>query len=445
GKAANRRRQVLVERALGAAETSEEAKYLVKILTGELRIGLREGLILEGIAGAFAAPVDDVRRAAMAAGDVGEVAVAAKRGTLAQVEIAYGVPIAFMLASPIPFGAESIHRELAAQSWLVEDKYDGVRIQAHKRGDEVRLFSRRLNETGSSWPEIVAALRRLPGDVILDGEIVAMGADGAILPFRHLQTRLQRKDVTPEVTRAVGVAYFVFDCLARDDRFLLDQPLEVRREALADLAVADGVRIAPWNALETGAVPPDVVEKFEAARARGNEGLLFKRADSPYAPGKRGKWWLKLKRELDTLDVVVVAVEWGHGRRAQVLSDYTFAVRGEGEELLVIGKAYSGLTDAEIAEMTQFFLAHRLPAPLDARAYDELELSRAEIPVEPSVVIEVAFDIVQRSTLHKSGFALRFPRIVRLRADKSPEQIDTLARVEEIYRGMLEREGLRET
>jgi DNA ligase-1 len=438
GKAANRRRQILVERALAACETDLEAKYVIKILTGELRIGLREGLIVDGIAQAFDVPVTDVRRAAMAAGDIGAVARAAKHGTLAEVEISYGSPIAFMLASPLQFGSE--YKDLTTESWLVEDKYDGVRIQAHKHGDDVRLYSRRLNETGSAWPEVVAALLGMPDDAILDGEIVAVRSE-AILPFRQLQTRLQRKDVTPELIADVPVVYVVFDCLAKGPRFLLDEPLEVRREALAELQLDGGtLRAAPWSALESSATQEDLHDRFEAARSRGNEGLLFKRTDSPYAPGKRGRWWLKLKRELDTLDVVVVGVEWGHGKRAQVLSDYTFAVRGRSGELLVIGKAYSGLTDAEIAEMTQWFLAHRLPEAAASRTYEELGRARYEIPVEPQIVVEVAFDVVQRSDLHKSGFSLRFPRIVRLRDDKSAEQIDTLERVKQIYRAMLERE-----
>jgi DNA ligase 1 len=439
GKSSQRRRQILLERVLAACETELEAEYVVKILTGELRIGLREGLILDGIAAAFDVPIADVRRAAMAAADVGKVAIAAKHGTLASIEIAYGAPIAFMLASPMQFGSE--YKELATQSWLVEDKYDGVRIQAHKQGDRIRLFSRRLNETTNAWPEVVDALRMLADDVILDGEIVAM-RDGAVLPFRYLQTRLQRKDVTAELQTEVPVGFVVFDCLARGGRFLLDEPLETRRAELAELQLDGIVKTAVSSAVEAGATQEDLHARFEAARANGNEGLLFKRTDSPYAPGKRGKWWLKLKRELDTLDCVVVGVEWGHGKRAQVLSDYTFAVRGENGELLVIGKAYSGLTDVEIAEMTQWFLAHRVPDPEAQRVYDELGLSRHEIPVEPQILVEIAFDVVQSSDLHKSGFSLRFPRIARIRDDKSAEQADTIERVNEIYDAMLEREDV---
>jgi DNA ligase-1 len=193
--------------------------------------------------------------------------------------------------------------------------------------------------------------------------------------------------------------------------------------------------LAPFDRI-TGLGAAAVNDRFEAARSRGNEGVMFKRADAPYLPGRRGKWWLKLKRELSTLDVVVVAVEWGNGKRAGVLSDYTFAVRGDDGDLLAIGKAYSGLTDAEIAQLTPWFLAHRLPMER------QREKARAhEIPVEPKIVIEVAFDIVQESDLHESGYSLRFPRIVRIRNDKPPEEIDTLDRVREIYREMLEREN----
>ena len=258
------------------------------------------------------------------------------------------------------------------------------------------------------------------GDAILDGEIVAM-RDGRVLPFRSLQARLQRKTVDEALRREVPIAYVVFDLLASGDELLLDEPLTKRRERLADLFVPSAhLMHAPF---ESGGelAAADVNARFEAARERGNEGLMVKRADAPYAPGRRGKWWLKLKRELSTLDVVVVAVEWGNGKRASVLSDYTFAVRGDDGTPLTIGKAYSGLTDAEIAELTPWFLEHRLPPE------HQREKARAwEIPVEPKIVLEVAFDVIQESDLHESGFCLRFPRIVRIRDDKPPEEIDTL-------------------
>jgi len=433
GKNASKRREAVLERIFRACDDPLAATYVVKIVTGELRIGLREGLVLDAIARAFDADPAAVRRGLMAAGDVGEVALAAKQGTLDRLRVLYGTPIGFMLASPMAY-AET-YDELAGSTWLLEDKYDGIRAQAHVHGDTVRLFSRRLNDVTDSYPEIASVLRAVEHDVILDGEIVAM-RDGRVLPFRELQARLQRKTVADELLSGVPLAYVVFDLIALGDELLVDEPLARRRERLADTVVArDTLLLAPFDAVEE-IVAPDVNDRFEAARRRGNEGLMIKRADAPYAPGRRGKWWLKLKRELTTLDVVVVAVEWGHGKRSKVLSDYTFAVRGDDGKLVAIGKAYSGLTDVEIAQLTQWFLDHRLPQERQrekARAY--------EIPVEPQVVLEVAFDVVQKSDLHESGFALRFPRIVRIRDDKPPEEIDNLESVREVYRQMLAREG----
>jgi DNA ligase-1 len=430
GKAAGRRRQGVCERAFRATRDPREVAYVVKILLGDLRIGLREGLVLDAIAAAFACDPGAVRRAAMAAGDVGAVALAARDGDLEAIAIRYGAPIAFMLATPIVFG--SSYRDLAAGTWLVEDKYDGIRAQAHVRAGRARLFSRTFSDISRAFPELVSALERF-GDAIIDGEIVAE-KDGAVLPFRYLQPRLQRVDPTPQLRAEIPVTFVAFDILATADRFVLDEPLVERRaELAAAFRESPGLTLAPWQTLEAGATPERVAEIFESARVRGNEGLMLKRTEGPYVPGRRGKWWLKLKRELSTLDVVVVGVEWGHGKRSKVLSDYTFAVRRSAHdgELLTIGKAYTGLTDAEIAERTAWFLAHATESP-----------SRGALTVEPAVVIEVAFDIVQKSALHESGFSLRFPRIVRLRPDKAPHEIDTLADVERVYREMLQREGV---
>jgi DNA ligase-1 len=440
GKNAQKRRRILCERIFSGCTDPLEATYVIKIMTGELRIGLREGLVVDAVALAFARDPRAVRRAASVAGDLGAVALAAKHDALDQVAIAYHAPVAFMLASPIAYGTE--YKDLAAAAWLVEDKYDGIRAQAHVTPERVSLFSRTLNDVAASYPEVVDALRGRPGSFALDGEIVAV-RDGRVLPFRYLQARLQRKEVALELLREVPVRYVAFDALARDDGFLLDRPLAERREHLAELVAGapDTLVAAPWSVLEEGAAPEAVHERFEASRLRGNEGLVFKRSDSPYTPGRRGKSWLKLKRELATLDCVVVAVERGHGRRVNVLSDYTFAVRRDGA-FAVIGKAYSGLTDVEIAEMTEWFEAHRLPPDEARAAYARLDLKRHEIPVEPSVVVEIAFDIIQQSDLHASGYSLRFPRIVRLRPDKLPHEADTLERVAEIYAEMLAREGI---
>ena len=430
GKSAQRRRQLVCERILRACTTELEARYAVKVLTGDLRIGLREGLVLDALAQAFGRSAHDIRRAEAVAGDVGRVALAARHGTLDSVTVQFGSPVGFMLATPVPYG--SSYRELASGEWQVEDKFDGIRAQVHKYGGTVRIFSRTFADAGTPFPEVVEALAALPGDFVLDGEIVARDESG-VLPFRTLQPRLQRKAVDDDLRRRIPVAYVAFDALAAGERFLLDEPLAVRRDVLASIVQTQrSVVLAEAEVL--GALGEDAVnERFAAARARGNEGLVFKRRDSAYAAGRRGKAWLKLKRELSTLDCVVVAVEWGHGKRSGVLSDYTFAVRTSTEDarLLTIGKAFTGLTDAEIATLTQWFLAHQRGPH-----------NRHAIAVDPEIVIEVAFDVIQRSTLHDSGFSLRFPRIARLRPDKPVTEIDTLAGVERIYSAMLEREGL---
>lgn len=427
GKNAGKRREAVLEQILRACTQPLEATYVIKIITGELRIGLREGLVHDAVAAAFDRTFADVHRAAMASGDIGAVAVAARHGRLSEIHVRYGSPIGFMLASPIVYGQS--YRELGEAQWIMEDKYDGIRAQAHVHNGTVQLFSRTLNDVTRSYPEIADALGAQERDLILDGEIVAERG-GRVLPFRTLQARLQRKEIDASLLAEVPLTYVIFDVVAIDDTFLIDEPLVERRRKLDEVLVrADHLSLA--RSIELGEDPSaeQVNTAFEAARERGNEGLMLKRTDAPYAPGRRGKWWLKLKRELTTLDVVVVAVEWGHGKRAKVLSDYTFAVRGENDELLTIGKAYSGLTDVEIAELTTWFLEHQLGKRGHA------------IAVEPKIVLEVAFDVVQRSSLHESGYALRFPRIVRIRDDKPASEIDTVARVDEIYAEMLAREG----
>jgi DNA ligase 1 len=428
GKSAGKRRLRLCEQILGACTDPLEATYVIKIMTGDLRIGLREGLVLDAIAAAFDQVLSRIQRAVMIAGDAGEVAIAAKHGTLDDLHVALGSPIGFMLATPVTYG--DAYPDLAGHTWLAEDKYDGIRAQAHVDGQRVLLFSRTLNDVTHSYPEIAAALRQQSRRMLLDGEIIA-ARDGKVLPFRTLQARLQRKEIDAQLLADVPLQYAVFDAMAIDDDFLLDVPLHERRARLAQaLEPHAHLLLAPYEGIPADADVATINARYVSARERGHEGAMFKRTDSPYAPGRRGKWWLKLKRELSTLDVVVVGVEWGHGKRAKVLSDYTFAVRGPSDELLTIGKAYSGLTDAEIAALTPWFLEHRI----DGR-YGHA------FAVEPAIVLEVAFDIIQRSTLHQSGYSMRFPRIVRIRDDKPPSEIDTLERVDEIYQEMLKREA----
>jgi DNA ligase-1 len=422
--------------------TPLETKYLVKILTGELRIGLKESLVEEAIATAFDLPAADVQRANMLLGNIGETLRLSAANRLAAARMRLFHPLGFMLASPVESAAEAFGFFPHA---AVEDKYDGIRAQVHTDGRQVRIFSRTLDEISGSFPELVEPLSAFGDEVILDGEIVAW-RDHRALPFSELQKRLGRKTITERLVRDVPVCYVAFDVLYCGGELVIERPLR-ERQALLDrvFAGARQVRrqflrdaqghlefepaIQQEDAAEPAALrapvlraesPAHLAELFDAAQARGNEGLMIKDLDSPYTPGRRGRSWLKLKRELATLDVVVTAVEWGHGKRAPVLSDYTFAVR-DGDRQVNVGKAYSGLTDAEIAEMTQWFLRHTL---IDHGFWRE---------VEPLIVIEVAFNAVMQSGRHDSGYALRFPRILRLRPDKSAADIDTLDRVKEIF------------
>jgi DNA ligase 1 len=461
-----------------------EAKYIVKIMTGDLRIGLKESLVEEAIAKGFGESLKEVQRANMLLGDIGETLRLAAENRLAGAKMRLFHPIGFMLASP----AESAEDALSYfQNAWVEDKYDGIRAQAHCSGDTVRFFSRTRDEITESFPELPDALTGLPQDAILDGEIVAwsylsetvpeyesmevrapspvqhLQSAGRALPFSALQQRLGRKKVSDKLMREVPVAYLVFDVLYAGDELMIDRPLRERAGVLDQLlntfnhrehrvtqrniaqrniANKSGTHQAKLNfeSLDDrgpttddfvspalirapffqASSPDDLNKLFDQAQARGNEGLMIKDPDSPYTPGRRGKSWLKLKRELATLDVVVTAVEYGHGRRIGVLSDYTFAVR-DGERLLNIGKAYSGLTDVEIVEMTKWFLEHTIEDEGFRRT------------VEPKIVLEVAFNNIMKSDRHSSGYALRFPRIVRLRPDKLPEEADTMDTVKEIW------------
>jgi DNA ligase-1 len=405
------------------------AQYVVKILSGELRIGLREGLLEAAVGRAFDRPVEAVKRAGMLVGDIGATAVLARDGKLGEAAPALFHPIKFMLASPAEDAGE-ILRRLGPTVW-VEDKYDGIRTQFHRQGNEVRLYSRDLNDISSGYPEIVEGARDLPWDGILDGEILAW-RDGAVLPFLVLQARLGRKRPTPAILDSVPVIFVAWDALVfgpRDGTLepLLEEPLVERRRRLEALGLPlaeDGGPFALSHLVTIDSVDA-LEEEFAAARARRNEGLMVKDPQSPYTPGRRGLGWLKMKKALATIDCVVVGVEVGHGKRHGVLSDYTFAVRDEARDRLVtIGKAYTGLSDAEIAEMTRWFEAHTIARFGRYRQ------------VEPTVVVEVAFDVIMRSARHQSGFALRFPRIARLRPDKSPGEIDTLATVERLFEGL---------
>jgi DNA ligase 1 len=464
-----------VSNLLGRASPLE-AKYIVKIMTGDLRIGLKESLVEDAIARAYGSTLAEVQRANMLLGDIGETLRLAAHSKLATANMRLFHPLGFMLASPIESAEEGLGYFSEA---AVEDKYDGIRAQAHVSDGEVKFFSRTRDEITQSFPELPEALAGLAQDVILDGEIVAWEypvkpAAAAVVvdeqptdeaeakatnlgrarPFSILQQRLGRKKVSEKMLREIPVAYLAFDVLYAGGKLLIDRPLRQRAQVLDELlaperrlfhhrdtesqrlhkainsqhrllfsaedeAIAASVIRAPVFRVASADGLEDL---FTAAQARGNEGLMIKDLNSIYAPGKRGKSWLKMKRELATLDVVVTAVEYGHGKRVGVLSDYTFAVWNTNKDRLVnIGKAYSGLTDVEIVEKTQWFLEHTI------------EDQGFRLTVEPKIVLEVAFNNMMQSKRHESGYALRFPRIMRLRPDKLPEEADTIEQVREIY------------
>jgi DNA ligase-1 len=401
-------------RAAGFADllrrcSPDEARYAVKLVTGDMRIGLREGLVEEAIGVAFDRPATDVARAVMLLGDLGQVACLVARGESVE-RPRYFSPLRFMLASPVADAQEAVRR-MGEEVW-VEDKYDGVRCQLHHAEGRVALYSRDLNEVTEQFPEVREAAVHTPA-IILDGEILAF-REGRVLPFHDLQARLGRRNPPAAMRDAVPVIYVAWDLLLEGEASLLDTPLRQRRHRLEALRLGDGFALAH---LEAAVGVAAVDERFAAARARRNEGLMLKDPDSTYTPGRRGLAWLKLKRPLDTIDVVVVGAEWGHGKRRGVLSDVTFAVRDPHGELVTVGKAYTGLTDAEIAEMTALLL----DITVDDQGYYRT--------VRPQIVLEVAFDAVQRSARHRSGYALRFPRIARWRHDKPVDEIDTVDRV----------------
>ena len=409
-------KQARIEELLRRA-SPVEAKYLAKTLSGGLRVGAEITTVEEAIAAAFRADRDAVARAHRDSGDIGETAAAAREGRLDAIRFRLFHPIGFMLASPID-DPEEIAAELPLDA--VENKFDGIRAHAHKSGSRVALFSRTLDDVTAQFPEIALALAQAPGQFLLDGEIVAW-RENRVDSFFKLQRRLGRKAPPPELLAEIPVTFVAYDCLATGETPLFERPWRERRAELERIAAAGGgfVLSEVFHAADAGSLET----LFIQARERGNEGLMLKREDSPYQAGKRGRAWRKWKKALATLDVVVTAVEQGNGKRAGMLSDYTFAVR-DGDRLVNIGKAYSGLTDEEIRTMGNRFRKITVARYGPVRA------------VAPEVVIEVAFDTIQKSTRHKSGYALRFPRIVRIREDKRPEEADTVETVEKIWKGI---------
>lgn len=393
-----------------------EVKYATKIMTGDLRIGLKESLVEEAIAKAFDRPLDAVRRANMLTGDIGETLRSAAADQLGTVRMKLFHPIGFMLATPVE-NADEILSD-GQGSVLVEEKYDGIRAQVHKSATGVKVFSRTLDEV-VEFPELNASFASLPGEVILDGEILAWHGSRP-LPFTELQKRLGRKQLDLWLQHDIPARFVAFDLLYHEGEPLLDEPLTQRRQRLENILPPDRASSIYTAAAIRCESVSEIQQAFKDSLAAGHEGIVIKRPESLYTPGRRGRSWFKLKEPFATLDVVVTTVEYGHGKRHGLLSDYTFSVR-DGQQLLTIGKAYSGLTDAEIKTGTEYFLQHTT---------EDRGASRI---VEPTVVIEVAFNNIQKSQRHESGYALRFPRILRLRPDKPVSEIDTLERVAQLY------------
>jgi DNA ligase 1 len=549
-------RAALVERLLRRA-TPLEAKYLLKLMLGDMRIGVKQSLVEEAVAVAAGASVEAVRRAVMLEADLAGAVRRAFAGTLGEARMRLFHPLGFMLASPVETPEEAVERftekpakmpavkekkprkekkvlvdeslrraleldperetevavavaaeaeepqrdfvyqasdvdaeefrdaspadviavdvedtddgkknsvEAQGVEAFLEDKYDGMRAQVHcgeaSQPGRVAIYSRNREDVTASFPELEEAFARVrpeqDGALIFDGEILGWDLEaGRALPFAVLGTRIGRKKVSNKMRGQVPVVFMAFDLIYAGGELLLELPLRERRnrlEAVAEALVervaspvvvderARGSQAVLFAGEESASVerlmisPSRLVESAEDidrayadARARANEGVMLKAAGSVYQPGRRGLAWVKLKRELATLDVVVTGAEFGHGRRAGILSDYTFAVRGPYGELLNVGKAYSGLTDTEIEEMSAWMMAHTL---------EDQGFFRT---VEPLMVLEVAFNNIMRSGRHASGFAMRFPRILRIRTDKPVDEIDTVERVEEIYQSQVDK------
>ena len=394
--------------------TPIEAKYLTKLLLGSLRTGMQAARVEEALALAFDTPVAEVRRAHMLLGDIGATAERAARADMHSITLRAHRPVRVMLAHAAESAA--LVCELLPAGAIAEDKYDGIRAQWHRDDENVRVYSRALEDFTHFFPEIREAPDTMVGEWILDGEVVAW-VDGQALSFGTLQKRLGRKQVPLTLLLDAPVIFIAFDALRADGVDLIDAPLRDRKRALSQLPLDGPVRRAPWTEL---ADEQAMNAFFVAALSAGNEGAVFKDPDSTYQPGSRGRAWVKLKRPLGTLDVVVTGAEWGRGRRAGMLSDLIFAVRS-GDRLVDAGRAYSGLTDAEITELTAHFKEHTVRTTGSVRR------------VTPNVVLEVAFDDVRPSDRHPAGFALRFPRIVRRRHDLAVDEISSIADLAELY------------
>jgi DNA ligase-1 len=415
----SKKKDILV--GLFANSSPIEAKYLAKIIANELRIGVVEGLLEHAIASAFNKDYSAVEDAYLACNNLADVALQAKYNRLDTIIVRPSKPIAFMLADTL---TSIDNLKEYTKPLIVEYKYDGVRAQVHKYNSNVKIFSRGLEDISKQFPEIVEGIKSIiTNDAILDGEIVAF-KDGKMLAFNILQRRLGRKDYyyhnednDSNLKDIIEVKYIAFDILYYNGKILLKEPLIKRKELLSKAVNINGNNKEVEVAWHTLAYDEQIIHNMlKESIDKGYEGLMIKDSSSYYRAGKRGKHWLKLKGRRDTVDAVIVAAEYGHGKRAGLLSDYTFAVK-DSDSLKVIGKAYTGLSDEEIRDLTLRLKSLTIK--------DE----GLRLIVKPSIVIEVEFDSVVKSSRYDSGYALRFPRIKAIRYDKGIEDIDTLDKV----------------
>jgi len=402
---------------LFSESTPLEALYLARLAMEDLRIGVGEGLVRDAIAKAFGQPVDLVERGYNLTNDLGLTASHARLGSLEELGLALNRPIKMMLAQI----GESIESSLKEGATAIEWKFDGARVQVHKDGDAVRVFSRRLEDVTASLPEIVAVVHShiRARTAILDGEAVAVGEDGRPRPFQDILRRFRRKYHVTSKAAEIPLNLNLFDIVYLDGETLLDRPLEERRRLL--LQAADEEIVAQ----QLVSSDPEVVRTvYNQSLAAGHEGVMLKNPASVYAPGKRGKNWLKIKPVMEALDLVVVGARWGEGKRAQQLGSYRLACLDSNTgKLADVGWVATGLTDEMLGELTEMF-----------RDLIVVQTSVMEVEITPHVVFEVGYEEIQRSPNYTSGYALRFPRLIAVRDDKSPGEADTLERIGEIYR-----------
>jgi len=427
GSGSREKKERLIEALLSLA-SPVEAKYLAKIFIGEMRTGFYEGLMEQAVSKAFQIPLNVVQTASMTLGDIAEVAAIAKtegKENLSKIGFKVFRPIRLMLAQMANDVAEVLKEHGGRTAF--DHKLDGARVQIHKLGDDVRIFSRRLTEVTESLPEIVEITRKniRAREAILEGEVIAVDRLGYPVPFQHLMRRFKRVHAIEDMAEKIPVKLYLFDVLYLNGESLTSVPYSQRRLVLAE------------NAGEIPLTKQIVTDKRQEAERflreaidAGHEGLMAKKVDSQYTPGIRGKRWLKLKPVLEPLDLAIVAAEYGYGRRHEWLSDYYLAARdAETGEFFIVGKTFKGLTDAEIIEMT--------------RRLKELTLKEEprRVVVVPRIVVEVTYNEIQKSPKYKCGMALRFARINRIRDEKTPEEADTIQRVREIYEKQFLKKG----